>query len=126
VIAFTAQARNQLALGQTNKALATLKAVESFPGRAEGYKLDMSSEINYHSLLAVVYMSQKDFELAYATAETVETFLASSEPTAYFTFTGYMIVPEVFLLGSLDNSLAGKPFSLSIPVSSGTTFIETK
>jgi len=72
--------------------------VEAFAGKAEGYKLDMSSEINYHALLALAYISKKDFELAYRTAETVETFLSQIEPTAYFTFTGYMNVPVVFLL----------------------------
>lgn len=98
ILAYTSKARCLISLGKQDLALETLKKVSVILGRGEGYKLDFATEINYHALMATIYVLQRDFELAYSTAETIMKFLDDSEPTAYFTFTGYMTTPEIFLI----------------------------
>lgn len=108
ILAFISQARNQVALGQMQTATQTLDAIETFVGKSDGYKLDVASEIIYHALMSLIYLHQKDYELSYKTAETVLTFLDACEPTAAFTFSGYMLIPEVFITTAL---LLNKPNS---------------
>jgi tetratricopeptide (TPR) repeat protein len=59
VLSLLAQARNQIALGQIDKALGSLLQIEAFAAKSDGYKLDVASEINYHALMAMVYVSKK-------------------------------------------------------------------
>lgn len=112
VLAFTAQARNLLALGQSQKARDALASIETLVSRTEGYKLDIASETNFHSLMALYYLAQKDFELAFHTAETIIKLLDSAEPTCFFTFPAYMTVPEVFCLALQEHQKLGSNFKL--------------
>lgn len=96
ILAYMSHAQIELALGKHEKAMDALKTVETMAGRSEGYKLDFATELNYHTLMASIYVSQGDYELAYRTADTIMKFLDESVPTAYFAFTGYMTTPEIF------------------------------
>lgn len=104
VLAFTAQARNWLALGYADKALEALQFLEKVVVHGEGHKLDVSNEINFHALMALVYLHQQDFELAYKTAETIFNFIDFCEPTTFFTFTAYMTIPQVISLFIMQTS----------------------
>jgi tetratricopeptide (TPR) repeat protein len=112
VLAFSAQARNLLALGQTDKAREALDTIEHLVSKAEGYKLDMASEINFHSIMSLFYLAKKDFELAFRTAETIVKLLDETEPTCFFTFPGYMTVPEVFCIALQEHYKIGSSFKL--------------
>jgi class 3 adenylate cyclase/tetratricopeptide (TPR) repeat protein len=112
ILAFSAQARNLLALGQSVKAHECLDIIEHLVMKTEGYKLDMASEINFHSLMSLYYLSQKDFELAYKTAETIVKLLDESDPTCFFTFPGYMTCPEVFCIVLQEHHKLGSSFKL--------------
>ena len=112
VLAFTAQARNMLALGQSQKARDALAIIEDLVSKTEGYKLDIASETNFHSLMALYYLAQKDFELAFHTADTIVKLLDTAEPTCFFTFPAYMTVPEVFCLVLQEHQKLGSNFKL--------------
>lgn len=112
VLAFTAQARNLMALGQSAKAKEALDTIEHLVSKAEGYKLDVASEINFHALMALYYLSQKDFELSFRTAETIVKFFDETEPTCFFTFPGYMAVPEVFCIVLQEHHKINSAFKL--------------
>lgn len=110
VLAFTAQARNMLALGQSQKARDALAIIEDLVSKTEGYKLDIASETNFHSLMALYYLAQKDFELAFHTADTIVKLLDQAEPTCFFTFPAFMTVPEVFCLVLQEHQKLGSTF----------------
>lgn len=112
VLAFTAQARNMLALGQSQKARDALAIIEDLVSKTEGYKLDIASETNFHSLMALYYLAQKDFELAFHTADTIVKLLDQAEPTCFFTFPAFMTVPEVFCLVLQEHQKLGSVFKL--------------
>lgn len=112
VLAFTAQARNMLALGQSQKARDALAIIEDLVSKTEGYKLDIASETNFHSLMALYYLAQKDFELAFHTADTIVKLLDQAEPTCFFTFPAFMTVPEVFCLVLQEHQKLGSAFKL--------------
>ena len=112
VLAFSAQARNLLALGHSLKAREALDTIEHLVSKTEGYKLDIASEINFHSLMALLHLVHKDFELAFRTAETIVKLLDESDPTCFFTFPAYMTVPEVFCISLQEHQKLGSTFKL--------------
>jgi len=112
VLAFSAQARNLLALGQSAKARECLDTIEHLVSKGEGFKLDMASEINFHSLMCLHYLAQKDFELAFRTAETILKLLDDTEPTCFFTFPAYMTCPEVFCIVLQEHHKLGSSYKL--------------
>jgi len=95
ILATNAQARNYYALGDFPKCLSCLREVKTaFDSVGTN---DISAQINFYSLNALMAFRKREFHQCWIFTECVFNILNKVEPTTFFTFTGFVILPEIYV-----------------------------
>lgn len=97
MLATNAMARNLYAIGDFAKCLACLKDVKIAFDSVGKETHDTSAEINFYALNGLMYLRRKELQQTWIFAETVFNILGRTEPTAFFTFMGYFVLPEIYI-----------------------------
>jgi hypothetical protein len=84
---------------------------------------DVTIEIIYYSLSALVNLRKKRMEQCWIFAESVFNLLMTMEPTHFITYTGYTILPEIYFR-ILQDPKSWTELSLTLSKSKVTTKLE--
>jgi len=113
MLATNAQARNFYAVGDFAKCLGCLKDVKIAFDSVGKETHDTSAEINFYALNGLMYLRRKELQQTWIFAETVFNILSRLEPTAFFTFMGYFILPEIYIRLLHEQRLKESEFSVN-------------
>jgi len=95
MLATNSQARNLYTIGDFAKCLACLREVRIAFESVGTY--DVSAQINFCALNALMLFRKKEIAQCWMFAEQAYAVISKTEPTAFFTFMGYAILPEIYI-----------------------------
>jgi len=102
ISAAVAEARNNYAKGEYVKCLASLESAKV--GIESIGASDISTELNYCALAALINLRQRKSEQFWFFSEAAFGILSKTEPTLYSTYFGYSWMVECYMLIALDTT----------------------
>jgi len=95
MLATNAQARNYYVAGDFVRCLSCLKDVQI--GFESVGTHDITAQINFYVLNALMLLRKREIAQCWVFAEQGFNAITKHEPTAFFTFFGYCVLPEIYI-----------------------------